>query len=87
MLLFYCLEYYLYKLQDDNFEIKKQPDFWIVTGLSIYVVFNFPYFLFYKYLLDIKEEKFVVQMWNFHNVTFIIFCIFIAKAFYTSRHV
>lgn len=82
LLLFYCLQYYLYKLKEDNFEIRKQQDFWIVTGLSIYVVFNFPYFLFYTYLLEKEEVKFVVQMWYFHNVTFIILCIFIAKAFY-----
>lgn len=88
LLLFYCLQYYLFKLKDDNAETKKQPDFWVVTGLSIYVVFNFPYFLLYKYLLDKKDvalTNFVVEMWYYHNVTFIILCIFIAKAFYVSR--
>jgi len=87
LMLFYCLQYYLYKLKDDHFDLKNQPDFWVVTGLSIYVVFNFPYFLLYTYLLDNEHRDFVTQMWYYHNITFIIFCIFIAKALYIPRHV
>lgn len=87
LLLFYCLQYYLYKLNEDNYDLKKQQDFWIVTGLSIYVVFNFPYFLFYSYLLETDHVNFVKQMWYYHNITFIILCIFIAKALYVPRHV
>lgn len=89
LLLFYCLQYYLFKLKDDTFEMQKQPDFWVVTGLSIYVVFNFPYFLLYTYLVNKKDSNltnFVMNMWYYHNVTFIVLCIFIAKAFYVSRH-
>lgn len=89
LLLFYCLQYYLFKLKDDNFEMQKQPEFWAVTGLSIYVVFNFPYFLLYSYLVNKRDANlinFVMQMWYYHNITFIILCIFIAKAFYVSRH-
>lgn len=82
ILLFYCLQYYLFKLQEDNTTTKKTADFWMVTGLSIYVVFNFPFFLLYT-SLDIKDQ---VNWWNIHNISYIILCIFIAKAFYVTRN-
>ncbi len=84
LLLFYCLQYYLYNMQEEKTTTHREPEFWIVTGLSIYVVFNFLYFLFYTSLIA-NHVNFVVFMWNFHNVSFIILCIFIAKAFYVSR--
>jgi hypothetical protein len=82
ILLFYCLQYYLFRLQEDNAGSKKGNDFWMVTGLSIYVVFNFPFFLLYT-SLDIKDQ---VNWWYIHNVSYIILCIFIAKAFYVPRN-
>jgi len=84
ILLFYCLQYILYKLQEETVS-KRQADFWIVAGLSIYVVLNFPYFLFYTSLVT-KYTSLVASFWNFHNVSFIVFCTFIARAFYSSRH-
>ena len=84
LLLFYCLQYYLFKLQEDK-SGPRQADFWIVTGLSIYVVFNFPFFLLYTTLLG-KNGNLLVNLWNYHNITYIIFCIFIAKAFYVARN-
>jgi len=86
LLLFYCLLYYLYKIHEENTTDKRPPDFWVVMGLSIYVVFNFIYFLSYTTLLERKHVHFVVVMWNFHNLTYIILCIFIAKAFYATRY-
>ena len=86
LLLFYCLQYYLFKLQDETTTNKRQPDFWIVTGLAIYVVFNFFYFLFYRTLLDRGYVEEVIRLWDFHNITYIILCIFIAKAFYISKN-
>lgn len=87
LLLFYCLLYYLYKLSEEDVEVEKErpPDFWVVTGLSIYVVINFFYFLFYKRLVERGDIDFVVFMWNLHNITFIILCVFIAKAFYENN--
>ncbi len=41
LLLLYCLVYYLSKLKDAGIVFKSEPDFWIVTGLAIYVVINF----------------------------------------------
>ncbi len=82
ILLFYCLQYYLFKLQEDSASHKKAADFWVVTGLSIYVVFNFPFFLLYT-SLEVKDQ---VNWWYVHNISYIILCIFIAKAFYVSRN-
>jgi len=81
VLLFYCLQYYLFKLQEDSFS-SRTSDFWITTGLSIYVVFNFPFFLMYTSLSS-DNQKF---WWNIHNISYVIFCIFIAKAFYVPEN-
>lgn len=87
VLLFYCLRYYLLKTNATNVPVKAGKDHWVVTGLSVYVVFNFFYFLFYTTLMaDEKNHDFVAAMWNFHNITFIILCIFIARAFYVPGY-
>lgn len=83
LLLIYCLQYYLVELRDDNNVIFDRPDFWVVTGLAIYVVINFFIFLFYLPLLNF-DEQLSVRMWDWHNVAFIIFCIFITKALYDT---
>ena len=41
LLLIYCMLYYLAKLRNETDDISGGSDFWIVTGLSIYVVVNF----------------------------------------------
>jgi hypothetical protein len=85
-LLLYCLLYYLNLLnQDTTIAFKHLPDFWVVTGLSIYVVINFPIFLFYRALSN-QFEKFAIDIWNVHNITYIIFCVFLARAFYVSKN-
>lgn len=84
LLLFYCIQYYLFRINDDEEISKKQPDLWIVTGLGIYVTVNFFIFLLYN-KLTVHLQNFAVSLWNIHNITFIIFCIFIAKAFYESE--
>lgn len=81
LLLIYCMEYYLSQLRHEVERISGEKDFWIVTGLSIFVVINF--FLFLFYVPMIKENPALAgKMWNVHNVAYIIFCILIAKAFY-----
>jgi len=81
VLLAYCMQYYLAELNEDNDELTRQPNFWIVTGLSIFLVVSFFVFLFYTQLLRI-DGNLSDNMWYFHNIAFIVFCIFIAKAFY-----
>ena len=81
VLLLFCLQYYFAVLREDHHADRRPPSFWVVTGLSIYVVINFPIFLFYKAMIRSFQE-FAIDIWDVHNISFIIFCIFLAKAFY-----
>ena len=81
LLLAYCMQYYLAELRDDSNDLASGPYFWVVTGLGIYVVVNFFVFLFYV-PMDTTGGKLADNMWDIHNIAFIIFCIFITKAFY-----
>ena len=84
LLLVYCMLYYLSELKDDSKNLFKSPDFWVVTGLSIYVVVNFFVFLFYLPMIYVNEDL-AVNIWNVHNIAFIIFCLFITKGLYGSH--
>lgn len=83
VLLFYCLLYYFLILRDEESNIRRLPPFWAVTGLSIYVVINFPIFLFYTVLAE-QSEKFAINIWDVHNLSYILFSLFIAKSFYAA---
>lgn len=83
LLLIYCMLYYLAELKDDNKNLFNGPDFWVVTGLCVYVVVNFFVFLFYLPMIYVDQDL-AVNIWNVHNIAFIIFCLFITKAFYAS---
>ena len=83
LLLVYCMLYYLGKLREEVNPRLSGPDFLGTTGLCIYVVINFFVFLFYVPLID-QDKEMAKQMWNIHNVAYIILCIFIATAFYAS---
>jgi len=86
LLLIYCLLYYLSKLREDDSDITGGPDFWVVTGLSIYVVINFFVFLFYVPMIY-HDSLLAERIWNVHNIAYILLCIFITRAFYDSaRH-
>lgn len=80
-LLIYCLLYYLSKLQDEVESFWNDQTFWIVTGLSIYVVINFFIFLFYVPLIS-ENASLAEKMWSVHNVAYIILCLSITKAMY-----
>jgi hypothetical protein len=81
LLLVFCLVFYLSELQQENFDLFKSPHFWVVTGLSIYVVTNFFVFLFYVPMIELDIDL-ALNIWYLHNISFIGFCFFIAKAFY-----
>jgi hypothetical protein len=83
LLLIYCMIYYLEALKDDEKNLFLETDFWVVTGLSIYVVVNFFVFLFYQPMIDV-DVKLAINIWNVHNIAFIIFCLLITKAIYAS---
>lgn len=85
LLLFYCLQYFIFLLiEDKTTKLSHQPGFWVVTGLSIYVSVSFFIFLFYSYLSNVTSD-FAVNIWDVHNIVFIILCIFIAKQFYQKN--
>lgn len=82
LLLFYCLQYFIYMvLESKSASLKKHPHFWVVTGLSIYVAVSFLIFLFFDYLTK-YNQLFARNIWYIHNVAFLILCIFLARAFY-----
>lgn len=86
LLLIYCMLYYLAELKEEDDISASGAKFWIVTGLGLFVVVNFFVFLFYVPMLN-ENPRMAVEIWNVHNVAYIIFCLFIAKAFYaTNRH-
>jgi hypothetical protein len=85
LLLFYCLQYFIYMvIEDKTVGLTKQPGFWIVTGLSIYMAVSFFIFLFYDYL-RVASNKFAVDIWDVHNSAFILLCILISKQFYQKN--
>ncbi|WP_147205523.1 hypothetical protein [Segetibacter aerophilus] len=81
LLLICCMQYYLSQLRQNEEGISEDADFWVVTGLSIFVVINFFLFLFYVPMIT-ENPALADKMWDIHNVAYIIFCILIAKAFY-----
>jgi hypothetical protein len=81
LLLVFCMMYYLVELKDNEENLFNSPHFWVVTGLGIYVVVNFFVFLFYLPMIYV-DVKLAVNIWHVHNIAFIIFCLFLTKAFY-----
>lgn len=80
-LLIYCILFYLSRLREEVERLREGKEFWIVTGLSIYVVINFFIFLFYVPM--IRENPMLAErMWGVHNVAYILLCLFITKAIY-----
>lgn len=81
ILLFYCLQYFIFLILDEKqTKPRQQPGFFVVVGLSIYMGANFFIFLLWEYLVS-KTEDFALGIWDVHNITFIILCIFIAIQF------
>ena len=83
LLLIYCLLYYLSKLRAEDSDVSRGADFWVVTGLSIYVVVNFFVFLFYVPMIKF-DSNLAERIWDVHNIAYIILCILITRAFYES---
>jgi hypothetical protein len=75
------MQYYLSKLKNEEDDVTNGADFWVVTGLAIYVVINFFVFLFYVPMLQ-QDVTLAINIWYLHNVAYIVLCIFITKAFY-----
>ena len=86
LLLVYCLLYYLYRLQEESHEVQKPADFWIVTGLCIFIVPCLPIYLFYDKLI-LQDKGFATYIWKVPDLCYLIFCILIAKAFTVTKNV
>ncbi len=84
LLLIYCLIFYFQILSNEKITISNTHSFWTVTGLSIYVVINFPIFLFYNVLAK-QAENFAINIWDIHNISYLVLCLFIAKSFYADK--
>ncbi|MBB6271137.1 hypothetical protein HDF26_001564 [Pedobacter cryoconitis] len=82
-LLFYPLSHFLFKVHENVNVNIFTADFWIATGLGLYVAVNFFIFLLYNEL-TIHMINFAVNLWNVHNISYIIFNLFMAKGFYES---
>ena len=85
ILLFYCLQHYVYLAQAEQIPYSHSRSVsWVIAGLTIYVGINFFIFLFFSTLMNVSL-KFSIAIWEIvHNGSYAIFCCFIAKAFYES---
>jgi hypothetical protein len=84
IMLFYCLQYYVYILLQDDSEDNRHADFWIVTGLAIFSFCSFPIYIFYNAILN-NYHTFTVDIWLVQKISFLIFCLCLARAFYISK--
>ncbi len=84
-LLFYALQYYLYEINRDSSEKLITPEFWMVTGLGIYTSFNFFLFLMFAQVTKYFSNIAIYNIWNFHNISYAIFNILLAKTLYENR--
>lgn len=83
ILLTYSIAYFLFLIKSDELRTGFDAPLFILTGIAIYEAANFFIFLFHKALL-IENSQFAVAIWKLSNVYFIIFCLYLAKAFYGS---
>lgn len=81
VLIVYCIFYFLKKLKEDYVSYNFDPILLIITGLAIYEAVCFPVFLFYDTLVA-ETKDYAVSIWDVHNIAYIVFCLFIARAFY-----
>lgn len=79
LMLLYVFQYYFFKINETVDVNIFTPDFWIVTGLGIYMAFNFFIFLLYNEL-TLRLQSFAISLWNVHNISFIVFNLFLAKS-------
>jgi hypothetical protein len=84
ILIFYCLQYYLYLLKSEQSGFSRLSDFWVVTGLSIMVITSFSIYYLYDRMVN-EQLTLAINIWEVHKAAYIVFCIFLAKAFYTNE--
>lgn len=80
ILLLYCMLYYFFLIKEEGGSFIKLSSFWIVTGLSVFVLVSFPIYIYYPVILT-DYEKFTEKIWLAQKISFLIFCILTANAF------
>lgn len=83
-LLFFVMQYYIYELKRDEAINIFTNQFWVVTGLGVYVSINFFVFLLYN-RLSVQMQRFAASLWNLHNLSFILFNMFLVRGFYGNK--
>ena len=83
VIIFYCILFFLKQLKSDEISSQFDASLYIVTGLAIYEAVSFPIFLFYQTLTE-QTKDYAVNIWDVHNIVYIVFCLFIARSFYGS---
>lgn len=86
ILLICCVSFFIQRLKDEELYLDFDVSLIIVTGLTIYESINFFIFLFFNLLMT-KAKSFAITIWDVHNISFIIFCLFIAYAFYGKQKI
>jgi len=85
IILFYCLlYYYTVNMNEEIASPLALPSFWIVMGLTLYTAVNFLIFLFYNYLIN-AESIYAKNIWNVHNLMYIVLMIFTAIGFKKAK--
>ena len=82
ILLFFCITYLIKLIRAEQAFVAFDSYLLIISGLAIYESVNFFVYLFYQYLPD-PESEFAHNIWYVPDVSFVIFCLFIARAFST----
>jgi hypothetical protein len=84
ILLFYCLQHYIYQANLEQISSRQtRSTNRIIAGLTIYIAINFFIFLFYSALME-TSNAFSRQIWEVHNISYILFSCLIANGFYES---
>jgi hypothetical protein len=85
VLLLMCLSYFFRSIKDEGqVNWLRHPSFLVCVGLIFYEAITFFIFLF-LYPLSEKDEAFFVVTMQIYSITYIVFCILLALAFYRSR--
>ena len=85
VLLVMCLFYFFRSIQDESqINWLKHPSFLVCAGISLYEVITFFIFLFF-YPLSQKDPEFFVVTMRIYSITFVLLCILLSLAFYSSK--
>lgn len=85
LLLIVCLTFLFQAMRDESqVDWIKQPAFLVFTGAGLYEAVNFFIFLAFYDLVE-KDRQFGKLTMTIHNMTFVVFCILLALAFYKNE--